>query len=99
MREDWEDEWKRAYPKSWRLVESRKWQSWQVLVQRNPACRGINISVIAIWRGHEIPITTHQYVEAGLAMKEGALARLHEPAAKIQCHTAPDSLFAFLKRL
>lgn len=60
---------------------------------------GVNISVIALWLGHESPMTTHQYVEANLAMKERALARLHEPAAKIQRYTAPDSLLAFLKRL
>jgi integrase len=42
---------------------------------------GVDISVIALWLGHESPMTTHQYVEADLAMKERALARLHEPAA------------------
>ncbi|MBK7647007.1 MAG: site-specific integrase [Betaproteobacteria bacterium] len=60
---------------------------------------GVDISVIALWLGHESPLTTHQYVEADLAMKERALARLHEPAAKIQRYTAPDSLLAFLRRL
>ncbi len=33
---------------------------------------GIDISVIALWLGHEGPVTTHQYVEADLAMKERA---------------------------
>ena len=37
---------------------------------------GVEISVIALWLGHENPTTTHQYVEADLAMKEKALARL-----------------------
>ena len=60
---------------------------------------GVDISVIALWLGHESTMTTHQYVEADLAMKERALARLHEPAAKIQRYTAPDSLLAFLKKL
>src|SRR3989338_6269044 len=40
---------------------------------------GVDISVIALWLGHESPATTHQYVEADLTMKERALARLHEP--------------------
>ena len=31
---------------------------------------GVDISVIALWLGHESPTTTHQYVEADLAMKE-----------------------------
>ena len=60
---------------------------------------GVDISVIALWLGHESPVTTHQYVEADLAMKERALARLHEPDAKIQRYRAPDSLIDFLKTL
>ncbi len=60
---------------------------------------GVDISVIALWLGHENPMTTHQYVEADLAMKERALARLHEPTAKIQRYTAPDSLLASLRKL
>ena len=60
---------------------------------------GVDISVIALWLGHESSVTTHQYVEADLAMKERALARLHEPDAKIQRYRAPDSLLNFLKTL
>ncbi len=60
---------------------------------------GVDISVIALWLGHESPATTHHYVEADLTMKERALAKLHEPAAKIQRYRAPDSLIDFLKSL
>jgi site-specific recombinase XerD len=60
---------------------------------------GVDISVIALWLGHESPVTTHHYVEADLAMKERALARLHEPGAKIQRYQAPDSLLNFLRNL
>ena len=60
---------------------------------------GVDISVIALWLGHESPVTTHHYVEADLAMKERALARLQEPEANIQRYRAPDSLIAFLKTL
>jgi len=60
---------------------------------------GVDISVIALWLGHESPATTHHYVEADLTMKERALARLHEPTAKIQRYRAPDSLINFLKSL
>ena len=60
---------------------------------------GVDISVIALWLGHESPATTHQYVEADLAMKERALARLHEPEAKLRRYRAPDSLIAFLRTL
>ena len=60
---------------------------------------GVDISIIALWLGHESSVTTHQYVEADLAMKERALAKLHEPDAKIQRYRAPDSLLNFLKTL
>lgn len=60
---------------------------------------GVDISVIALWLGHESPETTHQYVEANLAMKERALSRLQEPEAKIRRYRAPDSLINFLKAL
>jgi site-specific recombinase XerD len=60
---------------------------------------GVDISVIALWLGHESPVTTHQYVEADLAMKERALAKLHEPDTPLQRYRAPDSLIDFLKTL
>lgn len=60
---------------------------------------GVDISVIALWLGHESPTTTHQYVEADLAMKDRALARLKEPDKNIHRYRAPDSLLAFLKTL
>jgi len=60
---------------------------------------GSNEETIALWLGHESPTTTHQYVEADLAMKQRALARLHEPDAAIQHYKAPDSLMQFLKTL
>lgn len=34
---------------------------------------GVDLTVIALWLGHESPVTTHGYVEADLAMKERAL--------------------------
>ena len=60
---------------------------------------GVDISVIALWLGHESPSTTHHYVEADLAMKDRALARLQEPDETIHRYHAPDSLLAFLKTL
>ena len=60
---------------------------------------GVDISVIALWLGHESPVTTHHYVEADLAMKERALARLHEPSSKTLRFRAPDSLLKFLRTL
>lgn len=60
---------------------------------------GVDISVIALWLGHESPTTTHQYVEADLAMKEQALGKLQEPDAAVRRYKAPDSLIEFLKTL
>ena len=60
---------------------------------------GVDISVIALWLGHENPVTTHHYVEADLTMKESALAKLQEPTNKFQHYRAPDTLIAFLKML
>ena len=60
---------------------------------------GVDISVIALWLGHESPKTTYQYVEANLAMKDQALAKLQEPGMKPLRYTAPDSLLQFLKTL
>lgn len=60
---------------------------------------GVDISLIALWLGHESPVTTHHYVEADLDMKERALAKLQEPDAKVQRYRAPDSLLDFLKSI
>ena len=60
---------------------------------------GVDISVIALWLGHESPTTTHHYVEADLVMKDRALARLKEPDTNIRRYHAPDSLLEFLKTL
>lgn len=60
---------------------------------------GVDISIIALWLGHESPTTTHHYVEADLAMKERALARLQEPDAAVRRYRAADSLMEYLKTL
>lgn len=60
---------------------------------------GVEISVIALWLGHESPTTTHQYVEADLAMKEKALARLQDPEIPARRFKATESLLEFLKSL
>ena len=60
---------------------------------------GVPFNVIALWLGHESTTTTHRYVEADLAMKEKALARLEAPDTKIRRFNAPDSLMRFLQTL
>lgn len=60
---------------------------------------GVPFNVIALWLGHESTTTTHRYVEADLAMKEKALARLEAPETKLGRYKAPDSLMRFLQTL
>jgi integrase/recombinase XerD len=60
---------------------------------------GVDITVIALWLGHEDTATTHLYIEADLAMKEAALKRLDEPSLKPVRYNAPDRLLAFLEAL
>jgi site-specific recombinase XerD len=60
---------------------------------------GVPFNVIALWLGHESPNTTHRYVEADLAMKEKALARLQEPNTKLRRYRPTDALMTFLQQL
>ena len=60
---------------------------------------GVDITVIAMWLGHEDPATTHLYIEADLTMKEAALSRLEDPTPKPLRFRARDRLLAFLEAL
>ncbi len=60
---------------------------------------GVAFNVIALWLGHESTTTTHRYVEADLAMKDKALARLQEPDTKFRRYRPPDALMQFLQEL
>lgn len=60
---------------------------------------GVDLTVIALWLGHESPETTHHYIEADLTMKERALASLPEPRGRTLRYRASDRLLAFLDGL
>lgn len=60
---------------------------------------GVDITVIALWLGHEDTATTHLYVEADLKMKEAALKRVEDPAPGPLIFKASDRLLAFLDAL
>jgi site-specific recombinase XerD len=60
---------------------------------------GVDITVIALWLGHESPVTTHQYVEADLEMKERALKKLQPTSSRQLRFKATDHLLAFLDSL
>jgi site-specific recombinase XerD len=60
---------------------------------------GVDITVIALWLGHESPATSRIYLHADMALKEQALARTTSPDTAIPRYQAPDSLLAFLEQL
>lgn len=60
---------------------------------------GVDITVIALWLGHESTTTTHRYIEADLAMKRRALATLTDPAPHNVRFAPGDDLLAFLEGL
>jgi site-specific recombinase XerD len=60
---------------------------------------GVDITLIALWLGHESPATTHMYVEADLAMKERALSAVPPPQIKPARYRPSDRLLQFLDSL
>ncbi len=62
---------------------------------------GVDLSVIALWLGHEQIGTTHQYMEANLDMKKAALKSLDpiESGSVKRFKNPSDSVLAFLESL
>ena len=60
---------------------------------------GVDITVIALWLGHESTATTHMYVEADLTMKKRAIEKIIMPASKSRQYRPSDRLLAFLEAL
>jgi site-specific recombinase XerD len=60
---------------------------------------GVEITVIALWLGHESSNTTHQYVEADLEMKRKVLDRLNSPPVRNGHRSKRDDLLGFLDKL
>jgi integrase/recombinase XerD len=60
---------------------------------------GVDISVIALWLGHESIESTQIYLHADLGLKERALGRTAPPEAKPGRYRPPDTLLAFLDSL
>jgi integrase/recombinase XerD len=60
---------------------------------------GVDLSVIALWLGHESPVTTHQYLAADLTTRQRALDRLQPPRGKRLRFRAGDRLLHFLDSL
>jgi site-specific recombinase XerC len=60
---------------------------------------GVDITVIALWLGHETVATTQIYLQADLALKQQALDRTTPPASSPGRYQPPDSILAFLEDL
>lgn len=60
---------------------------------------GVEITVIALWLGHENTETTNQYLEADLAMKQRALDKMAELPTRKTRYRAEGDLLTFLDGL
>ena len=60
---------------------------------------GVDITVIALWLGHESLETTHGCVQADLRMKEQALGKLAPAGGTLSRFKPDDALLAFLSAL
>jgi site-specific recombinase XerD len=60
---------------------------------------GVDVTVIALWLGHESPETTHQYVEADLRMKEEVLTKSKGVPIPISRYQPKGKLLDFLDGL
>jgi site-specific recombinase XerD len=60
---------------------------------------GVDRSTIALWLGHESVETTQQYLDATLAMKERALAKMSPRRGRLSRYRPEDQLLNFLNNL
>jgi integrase len=61
--------------------------------------RGVDLTVIALWLGHESTETTQIYLHADMRLKEQALAHGASNGITPERYRPSDSLLAFLEGL
>lgn len=60
---------------------------------------GVDISIIAMWLGHESIVTTHHYMQADLEIKKRALQKIKEPKVGSVTFKPCKDMLAFLDSL
>lgn len=60
---------------------------------------GVDLSVIALWLGHENITTTHHYMQADIEMKKRALRKMAAPNASVVRFRPSSDVLAFLDSL
>ena len=71
----------------------------QITYAMNLLHAGVDITVIALWLGHESPTTTRIYLHADMALKEKAIARTTPPNTNPARYQPPDTLLTYLDQL
>ena len=60
---------------------------------------GVDITVIALWLGHENIATSQIYLHADMTQKQRAIARTRPPGTTPGRYRPPDQVLAFLDAL
>ena len=60
---------------------------------------GVDITVIALWLGHESLTSTQAYVHADMQQKQEAIEKTAPPGSKQKRYQPPDQLLEFLENL
>lgn len=60
---------------------------------------GVDLSVIALWLGHEDIATTHHYMQADIETKRKALGKMAEPKGSITRFKPSRDVLSFLDSL
>ena len=89
------ERWKRRFLDLWVAFDERDTHT----VAMHLLQAGVDLSVIALWLGHESMQTTHGYLEADLATKEHVLEKVTPAGQPVKRFKADDTLLHFLATL